>query len=324
MCRETVGKRDVGRFHAALLALVAVLAVMSCAVQGPAVASPSEQATFASPSAAVEALIAAAKSDDSEKILQILGPDAEDVVHSGDPVADEAVRERFLKAYEQENALKPEEDGRQVLYIGSEAYPFPIPLVHENSAWKFDTPAGLDEILTRRIGENELAVIEVLTAYVAAQTEFASVDRDGNGPQYARRIVSTQGKQDGLYWDAANGQGESPLGELFAEAQAEGYGNGQSASETSNPYHGYIYKILLRQGASANGGALDYFVNDRMIAGFAMVAAPAKYGNSGIMTFIVNQDGKVFEKDLGEDTLKLVSEMSVFDPDSSWRPSQSE
>lgn len=321
-CRITESRNGPRILAPALSAIAATVAILF-AIPGGAAASPSDQASFPSASAAVEALISAAKSGNSEQVLQILGADAAAVVRSGDPVADDQARERFLKAYAEAHGLKGQKDGSQVLHIGSEDYPFPIPLVQENGAWKFDTAAGLDEILSRRIGGNELATIEVLKAYVDAQIEYASIDRDGNGPQYARRIMSTQGKQDGLYWDA-NGQGESPLGPLIAQAQAEGYGGGTAAGQTSNPYHGYIFKILLRQGTAATGGASNYLVNDRMIGGFAMVAAPAKYGNSGIMTFIVNQDGKVFEKDLGEETLRLVSEMDTFDPDSSWRPSQSE
>ncbi|MGD9671477.1 MAG: DUF2950 domain-containing protein [Hyphomicrobiaceae bacterium] len=324
MRRKTAAKTNSFSTFAPSLAVIAALVAMFWATQGQAKAAPSDQTTFRSASAAIEALIAAAKAGNTEQVLQILGADAEEVVRSGDPVADESARARFVKAYEEAHALKAQDDGSEVLHIGSEDYPFPIPLVEEKGVWKFDTAAGLDEILTRRIGENELAAIEVLKAYVAAQEEYAARDRDGSGPQYARRITSTQGNRDGLYWDNVDGQGESPLGVLLAGAAAEGYGGGNAADETTRPYHGYFYKLLLCQGPSAEGGARDYLLNDRMIGGFAMVAAPAKYGNSGIMTFIVNQDGKVFEKDLGEETPRLASEMSSFDPDSSWRRSQSE
>lgn len=324
MFSEVRDARVAHRYHAALLTLVFALIASFSGIQTSAHAAPSDVPSFGSPSEAVGALIAAAKASDTGEILRILGPGAEEVASSGDPVADAATREGFVNAYEKANELKVDEQGRQILYIGTEYYPFPIPLVEENGAWRFDTRAGLEEILNRRIGKNELAAIEVLRAYVAAQSEYASVDRDGKGPQYARRIMSSDGKRDGLYWPDTDGQDPSPLGVLFARAQAEGYGGDKPASESSAPYHGYVYKILLRQGASAEGGARDYVINDRMIGGFAMVAAPVKYGNSGIMTFIVNQDGKVFERDLGEDTLRLVSQINAFDPDPSWRPTQTD
>jgi hypothetical protein len=255
-----------------------------------------------------------------EDLLRLLGPTARQIVNSGDPVADAATRQQFIKAYEEANAISPDGPDRQLLYVGNEKYPFPIPIVRDaKGLWKFDTPAGVDIIRTRRIGRNELAAIEVLKAYVAAQIEYASVDRDGKGPQYARRIVSSIGKKDGLYWADETGRAPSPLGVLVAEAQAAGYADTKASDKTARPYHGYFYKILTRQGRAAAGGAFDYVVSGRMIGGFAMMAAPAKYGSSGIMTFIVNQNGQVFEKDLGPETLRIVGGMKAFNPDSTWR-----
>jgi hypothetical protein len=211
--------------------------------------------------------------------------------------------------------LELEGDGSQTLIIGNDDWPFPIPLVNKGGKWQFDTKAGLDEILRRRIGRNELAAIQVSLAYVQAQNEYASLDPTGLGPHvYAQRIVSRPGKRDGLYWATAEGEQASPLGELAAEASAEGYKTGN----TPIPYYGYYYRILTRQGAHAPGGAYDYLAKGKMIGGFALVAYPAQYGNSGIMTFIVNQDGTVFQKDLGPQSDKLARKIEAFDPDSTW------
>ncbi len=301
--------------------LIIALAAVWGPAPGRAQAITSKQATFPTPAEAVGALLSAAKGGEVKDLLQVLGPTAREIVSSGDPVADAAARQQFIKAYDDANEIVAEGADRQLLYVGGDKYPFPIPIVRDdNGSWKFDTPAGVDTILTRRIGKNELAVIEVLKAYVVAQKEYASVDRDGKGPQYSRRIVSSAGKKNGLYWADESGRDPSPLGVLIAEAQAAGYVGAKAASKTSHPYHGYFYKILLRQGRSAAGGALDYVINGRMIGGFAMVAVPAKYGSSGIMTFIVNHDGQVFEKDLGAESLRRVSAMGTFNPDSTWQP----
>ena len=273
------------------------------------------QEQFGTPEAAVEALVAAAKSGDERAILKVLGPEGQPIVSSGDPVSDSNIRQDFVSAYEAKHAIEMEGDGTQTLVIGNDTWPFPIPLVNQGGQWQFDTSAGLDEILRRRVGRNELSAIQVSLAYVEAQNEYASLDPAGLGRGvYAQRIVSRPGKKDGLYWPSAAGEEPSPLGELAAQAAAEGYKPGG----TPIPYHGYYYRILTRQGPAASGGAYDYLAKGKMIGGFALVAYPAEYGNSGIMTFMVNQDGIVFQKDLGPRTTKLVRKINSFSPDDTW------
>ncbi len=276
-----------------------------------------KQATFASPAEATNALVAAVRTGDLKAILDILGPDGADIASSGDAVANANARERFLKAFNETHEIRKTSDGSTVLYIGNESFPFPLPLVAEDGKWRFDTAAGAEEILDRRIGENELAAIEVLRVYADAQREYAEVDHDGKGPQYARSLLSREGQQDGLYWPTAEGQPESPLGPLVAQAREEGYSGGKTGP---TPYHGYFFRVLTAQGPSAAGGARDYIAGGRMIGGFAMIATPADYGNSGVKSFIVNQDGKVFEKDLGEETANVAALIKAFNPDSGWDP----
>lgn len=273
------------------------------------------QEQFKTPEEAVDALIGAAKSADQKAILGVLGPDGQAIVSSGDPVADSNVRTNFIAAYDAKHAIELEGDGTRTLIVGNDDWPFPIPLVNKAGEWQFDTKAGLDEILRRRVGRNELSAIQVSLAYVQAQNEYASLDPAGLGRgAYAQRIVSRQGKKDGLYWPTAEGEAPSPLGDLAAQAAAEGY----KAGKAPIPYHGYYYRILTRQGASARGGAYDYLVKGAMIGGFALLAFPAEYGNSGIMTFMVNHDGTVFEKDLGPKTAKLARKIEAFAPDQTW------
>jgi hypothetical protein len=272
------------------------------------------QEQFTTPEEAVSALVDAAKSQD-QTLLTVLGPDGKAVVSSGDPVADANARDNFVSAYDTKHALELEGDGSQTLIIGDDDWPFPIPLVNKDGKWQFDTKAGLDEILRRRIGRNELATIQVALAYVQAQNEYAALDPAGLGSHvYAQRIVSRPGKKDGLYWVTAEGEPPSPLGDLAAKASAEGY----KAGQTPIPYHGYYYRILTRQGPNAPGGAYDYLAKGKMIGGFALIAYPAQYGNSGIMTFMVNQDGTVFQKDLGLQTDQLARKIVSFDPDQTW------
>lgn len=293
--------------------LLAILCVLS-ARTGLA-ADNSGQATYSSPQQAVDALVTAAKSGDRKQILDVLGPKGRDVASSGDAVADAAGRERFLTAYDAAHELK-QGDNRATLVIGKEEFPFPIPLVSSNGAWRFDTAAGAEEILDRRIGENELTAIRVLRSFIDAQREYAEANRDGKGVQYARRILSSDGKQDGLYWPTADGDPESPFGPLIAYARGEGYSD-QTGRPT--PYHGYLFRVLTAQGKDAKGGARNYIVNGRMIGGFALAAFPAEYGNSGVMTFIVNHDGAVYQADLGADTSRIAPFMMKFDPDSRWK-----
>ena len=271
------------------------------------------QEQFDSPDAAVTALASAAKDGEKNRLLKILGPAGDDVISSGDEVADSATRDNFVASYEEKHSLELEGNGTTTLIMGNDDWPFPIPIANKGGKWEFDTAAGRDEILLRRIGRNELAAIEVSLAYVAAQNEYAALDVDGlSPPPFAQRIVSSSGKKDGLYWPSD--EGESPLGELFAEASAEGY----KLRDKPIPYHGYYYRILKRQGADANGGAFDYVVNGRMIGGFGLLAYPAEYGNSGIMTFMVNHDGVVFQKDLGPETSELAPKIETFLPDIGW------
>ncbi|WP_072397517.1 DUF2950 domain-containing protein [Hyphomicrobium sp. CS1GBMeth3] len=284
-----------------------------------AVASPvaAGQQTYTSPQAAVDALVDAARSGDIDAILDVLGSDGREIASSGDAVADANARERFVAAYDEGHEIHQAGSGPTILYVGKDDFPFPLPLVAEGGKWRFDTAAGAEEILDRRIGENELAAIEVLRAYVDAQREYAEVDHDGRGVQYARRLVSRDGKHDGLYWPTAEGEAESPLGPLVAEARAEGYRRGKARQ---TPYHGYLYRILTEQGSNAAGGRREYIARGRMIGGFAMIATPAEYGNSGVKSFIVNQDGEIFENDLGENSARIASRIETFDPGTGWAP----
>jgi hypothetical protein len=264
----------------------------------------------------VAALIDAARAGAPAQLTRVLGPGSAEIVRSGDPVADAAARKRVLDAYDAGHRIASEDADKAVLTIGTEDWPFPIPLVRKDGTWRFDTAAGREEILYRRIGRNELSAIQACLAYVDAQHDYAEKDRAGSGAGiYAQRIVSRPGKKDGLYWPAVAGEDESPLGELVASATVEGYRAGQQRV----PYHGYYYKVLTRQGPKAPGGALDYVVRGKMIGGFALVAYPAQYGNSGVMTFLVNHQGVVFEKDLGPRTAALAARMTAFNPDGTWQ-----
>ena len=274
------------------------------------------QQNYKSPEAAVDALVTTAKSGDMKAALEVLGRDGEDIISSGDKVSDDAVRARFVASYDAKHQIAMEGAKKAILIIGDNDYPFPIPLEkNKDGTWSFDTQAGREEILARRIGHNELDAIQTSLAYVDAQNDYAAKDRGDGVGTYAMRFVSAAGKKDGLYWPTAQGEEESPLGELFAAASRQGY----RADEGRSPYRGYYYKILTKQGPAATGGAADYVVRGKMIGGFALVAYPAEYRNSGVMTFIVNHDGTVFQKDLGPDTAKLAEAMTSFNPDSTWK-----
>jgi len=275
------------------------------------------QQTFASPEAGVQALIDAAKNNDTKTMLTILGPEARAYLNTGDAVSDRASLARFVQAYEEAHALVPSGDAKVVLQIGKDEWPFPVPLVKDNTSWRFDSKEGKEEILNRRIGRNELDVIQVCLAYVDAQREYYM-----SNPQhvallhYAAKFRSTPGKRDGLYWETKADEPPSPLGPLVAQARKEGY-----KREAGKPtaYHGYYYKILTAQGPNAPDGAYDYMVRGKMIGGFALVAYPAQYGSSGIMTFIVNYDGVVYQKDLGPQTTTQAQSITKFDPDETWK-----
>jgi hypothetical protein len=278
-----------------------------------------QQKSFASSEEAVNALVAAVKANDKKEMLAILGPGGKELISSGDEVADKTGREKFLKAYDEMNKLEKVSDSKIILHIGKDAWSLPIPIVEKNNMWIFDTKAGKEEILNRRIGRNELNVIEVLHAYVDAQHEYASKDCIGSGKvEFAQKFISTEGKHDGLYWNAKEGEEMSPLGPLVAQASMEGYASKEEGI-SFDPYHGYYYKILKGQGKHAPGGAYDYVVKGKMILGFALVAYPAQYNNSGVMTFIVNQEGVIYQKNLGKNTESIAKAMKKFDPDATWK-----
>jgi len=275
------------------------------------------QKTFSSPEEAVKAAIAAARSNNDKELLAIFGPQAKEILSSGDPVADKQRRAEFVAAYDQTNRLSTEGEDR-ILIVGKQDWPFPIPVVQKGQSWMFDTEKGKQEVLNRRIGENELFTIQTMLAVVDAEREYAMKDRDRNGLlEYAQKFVSAPGKQDGLYWTAKGGEPQSPLGPIMTQARAEGF-RAAAPSETPYPYHGYYYRILTAQGKEAAGGAYSYLVKGKMIGGFAVVAYPAEYGNSGIMTFIVNHDGKVFQKNLGSNTASAAKSMKEYNPDKTW------
>jgi len=277
------------------------------------------QKTFKTPEEAVKGLMDAVKSNDTKELLAIFGPVGKEIVSSGDEVADKAGRERFVKACEEMSKLEKETDNKVTLIVGSHEWPFPIPIVKKGETWVFDTIAGKEELLNRTIGRNELNTIQTCLAYVDAQREYAMKDRDSDKVrEYAQKFGSTKGKKDGLYWEAKEGEEQSPLGSLAAQAIQEGY-TGKKPGNKPTPYHGYFYRILKAQGKNAAGGAYDYVINGNMIGGFALVAYPAEYGASGIMTFIVNYDGVVYQKDLGKETGKIAKAMTKYDPDKTWK-----
>ena len=279
-------------------------------------AATPKQATFKSPEAAADALVAALKANDERRLVALFGPDGGKLVGSGDATADQAIRARFVTAFEEAHKIEMQGDAKAVLSVGKDDWPLPIPIVKRGETWRFDAKKGKNELVNRRIGENELSTIQVLLAVVDAQREYSSEDRNGDGRlEYAQRFRSRPGRTDGLFWPASQGQGESPLGALAATASREGY---KAESGKRTPYHGYYFKILTGQGKDAPGGAYSYLAQGHMIGGFAVVAWPAKYGSSGIMTFIVNQDGVVYEKNLGADTAAIANSMSLFNPDASW------
>jgi len=297
----------------ALLIMMVVL-VTSPVMAGEAVGKKG----FVTPQQAITALVTAVQNNNDAELLAILGPGSENLISSGDKVADQNGRARFLKAYEDKNSLEREDEGRVTLLIGIKDYPFPIPIVRQAKAWLFDTQAGMEEILNRRVGRNELHTIEVMQAYTDAQREYASMKRNGGSPEFAQKFASSEGKKDGLYWEAGDGEEESPFGPLIARATEEGYTDSLDEGPPE-PFHGYYFKILKAQGDHADGGAFDYVADTKMILGFALVAYPAKYGASGITTFIVNQEGVIYEKDLGKDTGTVAATISTFNPDDTWR-----
>ena len=283
----------------------------------PLAATAAPQETFATPQAAVDALMAALKADSDAAMISLFGEEHKDLVVQADRAASSATRAKVLAGMQAYRVLREPSPDRRVLLIGDQAWPAPIPLVREGDRWRFATELGADELVNRRIGGNEHNAIYVLRAFVDAQRAFAAVDRNGDGVrQYAQKLASSPGKRDGLYWtaDPAKGEEVSPFGPLIAESSA--YLKGHAAEDA---YRGYHFRILTRQGANAPGGAYNYIINGRMIAGFAMVAYPADWGNSGVMTFIVNHNGKVYQKDLGKTSKAIGSAMTSFDPSAGWK-----
>jgi Protein of unknown function (DUF2950) len=305
-----------GATKLARCALIAAAAAFAAA-SGPVSADAGTQKDFATPDAAAKALVDALRANDQPALLAILGPDGEKLIHSGDEVADLRGREHLVTAYDENHRVRVDHD-TAALVVGSQNWSLPIPIVKKGTRWQFDTVASAQKIIDRRVGRNELSVIEVCRAYVQAQREYAAENPLGNPvKEYAQKFESGPDAHDGLYWEAEPSQPESPLGPLFAQARAHGY-SGSEPGSAPTPYHGYYYRILTRQGPHAPGGAKDYVVSGHMTAGFALLAFPARWGDSGIMTFIVNQDGIVFQKNLGADTAQLAQQITEYDPDSSW------
>jgi len=307
-------RTSIARFAAASVVVTLALSFGAGGADTPA------QQEFTSPNEAIRALVAAAGKDDQAALLAILGPGSEDIVSSGDPVSDRAERQRFASAADVRTRPETLDSGAVIFHLGRNDWPFAIPLVKDGDAWRFDTDAGHQELLNRRIGRNELNAISASRAYVDAQREYASRDRTGAGARaYAQKIWSNAGERDGLYWDDPAGTHPSPLGPLVAQAESEGYGK-RAPDTPPQPYHGYFYRILTAQGPHAPGGERSYLKDGRMTGGFALVAYPAEHGASGVMTFIVGPEGIVYQKDLGEQTEEVAKAMTAYDPDESWVP----
>jgi hypothetical protein len=304
---------------AIVLGALPVVAADTAATQGTtdkAKAAPQTQVSYASLEAAAKALYGVIKSHDVKSIYKVLGPGSENLIYTGDEVADRQMRERFIAAYDDSIKIELESDTKATLLTGENDSPFPFPLVKRGKGWQFDAKAGAEEIVNRRIGENELFAITFCLAYGDAQREYAEKDRDGDGLlEYAQHFRSSEGKHDGLYWATKEGEPTSPLGPLAAQARREGY---TAKDPSPKPYHGYYYRILTGQGKDAPGGAYDYLVRDKMIGGFALVAYPARWGASGVMSFICNHDGVVYQKNLGAKSDDLAEKMTLFNPDANW------
>jgi hypothetical protein len=295
--------------------VVALVAALGLAGSIPLGARDTTQQTFPSPEDAANAFFSAVTSSDMDAMRRLLGPEADALLSSGDPGADQRARAAFIENYQEMHRFVTGPDGVATLTIGAENWPFPIPLAQKDGAWFFDTEKGKQEILVRRVGKNERATIGTMIALTDAQKEYAGRLRwTANAPEYAQKFLSDDGQQNGLYWKTSGGQPQSPLGPLIAEAAREG-----SANTSAQPFRGYVYRMLSRQGKSAPGGAMNYVRNGRMTRGFAFVAYPAAYKSSGVMTFIAGKDGKVYEKDLGSDTARIAASMTTFNPDKTWR-----
>jgi hypothetical protein len=292
--------------------LIVVLATLAAAC------ARYEGKEFATPEAAVDALVKATQSKDGKKLLAVLGPEAKPLVDSGDPVADQNSRDWFVAAYAVGHSLDKSEPDSLILEVGEDKWPFPIPLASRDGKWHWDGATGVEEMINRRVGRNELMTIQSCLAFVDAQREYYARNEQKNTLQhYADKLISSKGKKDGLYWPTTGNERESPLGWRFAKARAEGYLKPDAPQP--EPYHGYFYRLLTRQGPGATGGAYDYTVNDVLLGGFGLIAFPAEYGKSGVMTFIVNHDGVVYSRDLGHETSKTAMAIGEFNPDTNWK-----
>lgn len=311
---------------AVALAFTALPLATAALAQAPA-AKPkahatAAQSTYASPEAAAKALADAVRAQDANALLAIVGPTSKSWLFSGDPVADREGWGKFLAGYDKKNSIAKDGDAKATLLVGEDDWPFPAPLVQKAGKWTFDAEAGREEIINRRVGRNELDTIQTLLAIVDAQRVYASKDPDGNGvAAYAASFMSAPGKKDGLYWETKEGEPQSPLGPLVGEASAQGYAK-QAQGAKPQPYHGYNFRMMTRQGKDAPGGAYDYRVKGHLFGGFAVVAYPANYGLSGVKTFIVNHEGVVFEKDLGAATSSAGTAITLYNPDKTWQKAQ--
>jgi len=310
-------KLYLGSLHRAhLLKLTAIAVLLIGCFPARSLAQQPGQKTFSSAEEACKALAAAAQASDEKPMLDILGPDGKQIVSSGDAIEDAQNRANFARRFQEMHRWMKEPDGKTTLYIGAENWPVPIPLVKKGSEWYFDTDAGKKEILYRRVGRNEISAIRVSEALVMAEKEYYSMQQG----VYAERIFSDEGQHNGLYWKVSGNEPQSPIGPLVASAVAEGYAKGQAGPPT--PYHGYYFHVLTRQGRNAPGDAKNYIVNGKMTEGFAFVAYPAEYRSSGVMTFLVNEDGVVYEKDLGDKTDVLAKAMKEYNPGPGWKKAE--
>lgn len=306
---------------AALLAVASAWASAADAAASAAAATqaPLQRKTFASPEAAVEALLDAMRKDDVAALERVFGPGSVNIVYSGDAAADREARKKFVAAYDERHKLDQSVPGRAVLSVGADDWPMPVPIVQRQAGWTFDARAGAAELVARRIGRNELDAIQVCLAFVDMERDYAELDRNGDGTlEYAERLVSTPGKHDGLYWEAKAGEPQSPAGPRLAAANPKP----REAGSPPTPFHGYYFRILTKQGTSAAGGARDYFVEGKLIGGVALLAWPARYRVSGVKTFMCNLDGTVLEKDLGSQTSAKAARIVAYDPDPAWKPAK--
>lgn len=303
-------------FSPGLLALLSVIFVFIAVKQWDRVASEGQK-NYTSVQSAVDALVSALRNDNNNELLNILGPDSTEFISSGDTVMDQYGKAQFLSAYKEKNTVEHVNENQMILIVGDRNYPFPFPIVKQHGVWFFDSQAGKEEILNRRIGRNELHTIEVMRTYTDAQREYACLLRNDGVTAFAQNLASTKGTKDGLYWQQREGEPESPLGPRIAKASVQCC-EIDPENPSPEPFNGYFYKIITAQGEHATGGAFDYIIDGKMVLGFALVAYPAEYGVSGIMTFIINQQGQIYEKDFGEQTSIEATEIMIFDPDNSW------